>query len=55
MYINKILKKLKAKLIAKNFIQVFEINYENTFALIVKFNILQIFFVIIMLKNLEYY
>ena len=49
------LKKLKAKLVAKDFIQIFEINYENTFVLIVKFNILQIFLVIVILKNLKYY
>ncbi len=49
------LKKLKAKLVAKVFIQIFEINYENTFVLIVKFNILQIFLVIVILKNLKYY
>jgi len=55
MHIDKILKKLKAKLVAKDFTQVFEINYENTFVSIVKFNILQMFFVIVMLKNLEYY
>jgi len=40
MHINEILKKLKAKLIAKDFTQVFEINYENIFASIIKFNIL---------------
>ncbi len=55
MYINRILKKLKTKLITKNFIQVFEINYKDTFVSIVKFNILQVFLVIIMLKNLECY
>ena len=55
MYINKILKKLKTKLIAKDFIQVFKINYKDTFVSIVKFNILQMFLVIIMLKNLKYY
>ncbi len=55
MYINKILKKLKARLIAKDFTQIFEINYENTFVSIIKFNILQVFLVIVMLKNLKYY
>ncbi len=40
IYIDKTLKKLKARLIAKDFTQIFEINYENTFVLIVKFNIL---------------
>jgi len=55
MYINKILKKLKARLIAKDFTQIFEINYENTFVSIIKFNILQVLLVIVMLKNLKYY
>ena len=55
IYIDKTLKKLKARLIAKDFTQNFEINYENTFVLIVKFNILQIFLVIVILKNLKYY
>ncbi len=53
--IDKTLKKLKAKLIAKDFTQVFEINYKDTFVSIIKFNILQIFLVIVMLKNLKYY
>jgi len=55
IYIDKTLKKLKAKLIAKDFTQVFEINYKDTFVSIIKFNILQIFLVIVMLKNLKYY
>ncbi len=55
IHIDRILKKLKTRLIAKDFIQVFEINYKNTFALIVKFNILQVFLVIVMLKNLKCY
>jgi len=55
MHINKILKKLKAKLIAKDFTQVFEIDYKNIFASIVKFNTLQVFLVIVILKNLKYY
>jgi len=53
MHINKILEKLKTKLIAKDFTQIFEINYENTFVLIVKFDILQIFLIIVILKNLK--
>jgi len=55
IHINKILKKLKAKLVAKDFTQVFEINYKDIFALIVKFDILRIFFVIVILKNLKCY
>jgi len=55
IYIDKTLKKFKAKLIAKDFTQIFKINYKDTFVSIVKFNTLQIFFVIIILENLEYY
>jgi len=55
IYIDKILKKFKAKLVAKDFTQIFKINYKDTFVLIVKFNILQIFFAIVILENLEYY
>jgi len=41
MHINKTLKKLKAKLIARDFTQqVFKINYKDIFALIVKFDTL---------------
>ncbi len=55
IYINKILKKFKAKLITKDFTQIFEINYKDIFVSIVKFNILQRFLVIVMLKNLKCY
>jgi len=55
MHINKILKKLKTKLIAKDFTQVFEINYKDIFALIVKFDTLRVFLVIVILKNLKCY
>ena len=55
MHINKTLKKFKARLITKDFTQAFEINYKNIFILIVKFDILRVFFVIVMLKNLKYY
>jgi len=55
IHINETLEKLKAKLVAKDFTQVFEINYEDIFVSIVKFDILQMFLVIIMLKNLKCY
>jgi len=55
MYINKILEKLKTRLVARDFTQVFEINYKDIFASIVKFNTLRIFLVIVILKNLKYY
>jgi len=49
------MKKLKAKLVAKDFTQVFKINYEDIFASTIKFDTLQVFLVIIILKNLKYY
>jgi len=55
IHINKTLKKLKTRLITRDFTQAFEVDYENIFASIVKFDILQIFLVIVILKNLEYY
>jgi len=55
MHINKILEKFKTKLIAKDFTQVFEINYKNIFTSIVKFNTLRVFLVIVILKNLKCY
>jgi len=55
IYINKILKKFKAKLIAKDFTQVFKINYENIFVSIVKFNTLRVFLVIVIFENLKCY
>jgi len=55
MHINKILKKLKTRLVARDFTQVFEINYKDIFASIIKFNTLQVFLVIIILENLKSY
>jgi len=55
MHINETLEKFKAKLVARDFTQVFEINYKNIFASIVKFDTLRVFLVIVILKNLKYY
>ncbi len=55
MHINNIFEKFKIRLITKDFTQVFDINYENTFAFIIKFDILRMFLVIVMLKDLKYY
>ncbi len=38
---------------ARDFSQIYNVNYKNIFALIVKFNTLQVFLTIIVLKNLE--
>jgi len=47
------LNKLKARLVARGFSQTYSVDYENIFALTVKFNILQVFLAIVALKNLE--
>jgi len=41
--------------VTKNFSQTYNIDYENIFTLIIKFNTFQVFLVIIALKNLEYH
>ncbi len=39
----------------KDFLQTYNINYKNIFILIIKFNTLQVFLTIIVLKNLKYH
>ncbi len=53
MHINDFLYKLKTRLIIKDFFQIYEVNYENTFASIIKFDTLQVFLVIATMKNLK--
>ncbi len=53
MYINDFLDKLKTRLIVRDFFQIHEVDYENTFASIIKFDTLQVFLVIATMKNLE--
>jgi len=55
MHINNTFKKLKTRLIARDFTQVFNIYYKNTFVSIVKFDILRMFLVIVILENLKCY
>ncbi len=55
MYIDDFLNKLKTRLIVKNFFQIHEVDYENTFASIIKFDTLQVFLVIVTMKNLKLY
>lgn len=52
IYINKILDKLKARLVARGFFQVYRIDYKNVFVPTIKYNILQVFLVIVILENL---
>jgi len=53
MYIDDFLDKLKTRLIVRNFFQIHEVDYENTFASIIKFDTLQVFLIIATMKNLE--
>ncbi len=53
MHVNDFLNKLKTKLIVRDFFQIHEVNYENTFASIIKFDTLQVFLIIATMKNLE--
>ena len=55
MHVNDTLNKLKIKLVARDFSQIYEINYTNIFVSTVKFDTLRLFFVVVILKNLEYH
>ena len=53
MHIDGTLNKLKARLVARGFSQMFEVDYTDTFAPTVKFDILRLFLVIVALEDLE--
>jgi len=53
MHVNDFLDKLKTRLIVRDFFQIHEVDYENTFASIIKFDTLQVFLIIATMKNLE--
>ncbi len=53
MHVNDFLDKLKTRLIVRDFFQIHEVDYENTFASIIKFDILRVFLIIATMKNLE--
>ena len=53
MHVNDTLNKLKIKLVARNFSQIYEIDYTDTFASTVKFDTLRLFFVVVILENFE--
>ncbi len=53
MHVDNSLDKLKTRLIVRNFFQIHEVDYENTFMSIIKFDILRVFLVIMTMKNLE--
>ncbi len=53
MHVDDSLDKLKTRLIARDFSQIHEVDYENTFTSIIKFDTLRVFLAIAALKNLE--
>jgi len=53
MYIDDSLDKLKTRLMIRDFFQIHEVDYENTFASIIKFDTLQVFLTIVTMKDLE--
>ena len=55
MYIDGTLDKLKARLVARGFSQMYGVDFTDTFAPTVKFDTLRLFLVIIALENLECY
>ena len=55
MHIDDTLNKLKARLVVRGFSQMYDIDYTDTFASIVKFDILRLFLIIVALKDLKYH
>jgi len=53
MHVDDFLDKLKTRLIVRDFFQIHEVDYENTFTSIIKFDTLHVFLVIATMKNLE--
>ena len=53
MHVDDSLDKLKARLVIRDFSQIHEVDYENTFAPIVKFDTLRVFLAIATMKDLE--
>ena len=53
MHIDNTSNKFKARLVVREFFQIYAIDYTNTFAPIVKFNTLRLFLIIVALKDLK--
>jgi len=51
--INEFLNKFKTRFVTRNFSQIYNICYKNIFTLIIKFNTLWVFLIIVVLKDLE--
>ena len=55
MHVDDILEKLKARIVARGFSQLYEVDFINTFASIIKFDTLRLFLIIVCLKDLKCY
>jgi len=55
IHVNGSLNKLKARLVARGFSQIYGVDYKDTFALTVKFNTLRVFLAITVIEDLELY
>ncbi len=53
MHVNDSLDKLKTRLMIRDFFQIHEVDYKNTFTSIIKFDTLQVFLAITTMKDLE--
>ena len=53
MHVDDSLNKLKVRLITRDFSQIFEVDYMNTFASTVKFDTLRLFLIFVALKDLH--
>jgi len=53
MHVNDFLDKLKTRLVIRDFFQIHEVDYENTFTSIIKFDTLRVFLAIATMKDLE--
>jgi len=55
MHVDGSLDKLKARLVARGFSQIYRVDYKDTFAPTVKFNTLRVFLAITVIEDLELY
>ncbi len=53
MHVDDSLDKLKTRLVIRDFFQIHEVDYKNTFTSIIKFDTLQVFLAIVTMKDLE--
>lgn len=53
--IDSLLNKLKVRLIIRGFLQKFRVNYKYIFTPTLRHNILRIFFILVVIQDLEYY